>query len=141
LAFQHAKLAFERVLIASGVTYTIVRPTAFFKCLPGQVDRMRKGKAFLVFGDRQRTACKPISDNDLSEYLADCVEDARLHNRILSIGGPGDACTPRPPRVPKLCAIITSGWLMAKPRPNSENILFSKQRSTGRYGLRVFFGE
>ncbi len=33
LAFQHAKLAFEAELIASGLAYTIVRPTAFFKSL------------------------------------------------------------------------------------------------------------
>jgi divinyl chlorophyllide a 8-vinyl-reductase len=43
LAFQHAKLAFERVLIGSGVAYTIVRPTAFFKSLSGQVDRVKQG--------------------------------------------------------------------------------------------------
>jgi divinyl chlorophyllide a 8-vinyl-reductase len=31
LAFQRAKLAFETVLMESGLTYSIVRPTAFFK--------------------------------------------------------------------------------------------------------------
>jgi divinyl chlorophyllide a 8-vinyl-reductase len=41
LAFQHAKLAFEKALIESGVTYSIVRPTAFFKSLSGQVERVR----------------------------------------------------------------------------------------------------
>ena len=33
LAFQHAKLAFEKILIESGLTYSIVRPTAYFKSL------------------------------------------------------------------------------------------------------------
>ena len=65
LAFQHAKLAFEAELIASGLDYTIVRPTAFFKSLSGQIDRVRRGKPFLVFGDGTLTACKPISDDDL----------------------------------------------------------------------------
>ena len=51
LAFQQAKLAFEKVLIASGLTYSIVRPTAFFKSLSGQLDRVKRGKPFLVFGD------------------------------------------------------------------------------------------
>ena len=38
LQFQHAKLAFEAKLReASGITYSIVRPTAFFKSLAGQV--------------------------------------------------------------------------------------------------------
>ena len=39
LAFQQAKLAFERALITSGITYSIVRPTAFFKSLSGQIER------------------------------------------------------------------------------------------------------
>ena len=65
LAFQHAKLAFEKALIESGLTYSIVRPTAFFKSLSGQVERVKRGKPFLVFGDGTLTACKPISDDDL----------------------------------------------------------------------------
>ena len=95
LAFQHAKLAFEKALVGSGLRYSIVRPTAFFKSLSGQVERVRRGKPFLVFGDGTLTACKPISDADLASYLADCLDDARLHNRVLPIGGPGDAMTPR----------------------------------------------
>ena len=95
LAFQHAKLAFEGVLIESGLRYSIVRPTAFFKSLSGQVERVRQGKPFLVFGDGTLTACKPISDDDLADYLADCLDDAGRHHRVLPIGGPGDAITPR----------------------------------------------
>lgn len=95
LAFQQAKLAFERELIASGLTYSIVRPTAFFKSLSGQIKRVREGKPFLVFGDGTLTACKPISDGDLGAYIADCLDDASRFNRILPIGGPGDAITPK----------------------------------------------
>ena len=95
LAFQHAKRAFEAELIASGLDYTIVRPTAFFKSLSGQIDRVRRGKPFLVFGDGTLTACKPISDDDLGRYLADCLDDGDRRNRVLPIGGPGKAITPR----------------------------------------------
>jgi divinyl chlorophyllide a 8-vinyl-reductase len=95
LAFQHAKLAFETVLAESGVTYSIVRPTAFFKSLSGQLERVKRGKPFLVFGDGTLTACKPISDADLAGYLADCLDDESRWNRVLPIGGPGDAVTPR----------------------------------------------
>ncbi len=56
---------------------------------------MRRGKPFLVFGDGALTACKPISDDDLADYLADCLEDDRRWNRVLPIGGPGEAITPR----------------------------------------------
>jgi divinyl chlorophyllide a 8-vinyl-reductase len=95
LAFQRAKLAFETVLVESGLTYSIVRPTAFFKSLSGQIDRVKRGKPFLVFGDGTMTACKPISDDDLGRFLAECVDDDSRHNRVLPIGGPGDAITPK----------------------------------------------
>ena len=95
LAFQHAKLAFEAALVASGMRYSIVRPTAFFKSLSGQIERVRQGRPFLIFGDGRLTACKPISDADLADYIAGCLEDESRWDRILPIGGPGDAVTPR----------------------------------------------
>ena len=95
LAFQHAKLAFEKALIASGLTYSIVRPTAFFKSLSGQLERVKKGKPFLIFGDGKLTACKPISDEDLGDFIAGCLSEQSRHNQILPIGGPGPAITPR----------------------------------------------
>lgn len=95
LAFQHAKLAFERALIDSGLRYSIVRPTAFFKSLSGQVERVRDGKPFLLFGDGTLTACKPIGDDDLGNYLAGCLSDPARHDRVLPVGGPGAAITPR----------------------------------------------
>ena len=95
LAFQHAKLAFERTLAASGMTYSIVRPTAFFKSLSGQMEAIKRGKPFLVFGDGEQTACKPISERDLARFLADCLEDPAKQNAILPIGGPGPAITPK----------------------------------------------
>ena len=91
LAFQFANIAFEQLLIGSGVAFTIVRPTAFFKSLSGQVDRVKRGKAFLVFGDGTLTACKPISDDDLAEYIADSLDNESLRNCFLPIGGPGEA--------------------------------------------------
>jgi divinyl chlorophyllide a 8-vinyl-reductase len=94
LQFQFAKLAFEKQLIESGLTYSIVRPTALFKSLSGQMNRIRTGKSFLVFGDGQLTSCKPISDRDLANYMVQCIADTSLHNRILPIGGPGPAFTP-----------------------------------------------
>ena len=95
LSFQKAKLAFEAELIASGLNYSIVRPTAFFKSLSGQLQRVRQGKPFLLFGSGALTACKPIADEDLATYLADCLDDASRRHRVLPIGGPGPAITPR----------------------------------------------
>jgi divinyl chlorophyllide a 8-vinyl-reductase len=95
LEFQKAKLAFEQELITSGLDYSIVRATAFFKSLAGQVARVKRGKPFLMFGDGRLTSCKPISDDDLGRYLAECVSDPSRSNRLLPIGGPGPAITPR----------------------------------------------
>jgi divinyl chlorophyllide a 8-vinyl-reductase len=95
LAFQQAKLAFEAALIGSGLRYSIVRPTAFFKSLSGQIARVRRDRPFLVFGDGTLTSCKPISDDDLADYIAGCLTDESQWNRILPIGGPGAAITPR----------------------------------------------
>ena len=94
LAFQQAKLAFEKELRESGLVYSIVRPTAFFKSLSGQIKRLQQNKPFLLFADGQLTACKPISDPDLGMFIAECLSDPAKHNRILPIGGPGDAITP-----------------------------------------------
>ncbi len=94
LTFQKAKLAFEQELMASDIDYSIVRPTAFYKSLSGQINRVREGRAYLVFGDGRLTACKPISDADLGRYLAECLDDPARRNRILPIGGPGPAITP-----------------------------------------------
>jgi len=94
LEFQRAKLAFEEALQGSGIDWTIVRPTAFFKSLSGQVARVRDGKPYLLFGDGRLTACTPIHDDDLGAFLAGCVTDPEARNRILPVGGPGPALTP-----------------------------------------------
>jgi divinyl chlorophyllide a 8-vinyl-reductase len=95
LAFQHAKLAFEAELMASGVDYTIVQPTAFFKSLSGQVNRVKAGKPFLIFGNGELTRCKPISDDDLARFIAACIDNPGAMGRILPIGGPGPAISLR----------------------------------------------
>jgi divinyl chlorophyllide a 8-vinyl-reductase len=95
LAFQHAKLAAEAALRDSGLAWTIVRPTAFFKSLSGQIGRVRAGRPYLIFGDGRLTACKPISDGDLAAFIADALDDPAARNRILPVGGPGPAITPR----------------------------------------------
>jgi len=95
LAFQRAKLAFEAELQQSRLAWSIVRPTAFFKSLAGQIPRIQAGKPFLMFGSGDGPACKPISERDTACYIADCLEDPGLERRILPIGGPGPARTVR----------------------------------------------
>ena len=95
LAFQHAKLKFEAELQASGIGYTIIRPTAFFKSLSGQVARVKAGKPFLIFGDGNLTRCKPISDDDLARFIAGCIGNPQALGKVLPIGGPGPAISLR----------------------------------------------
>ena len=95
LEFQRAKLAFEAELINSELTYSIVRPTAHFKSLAGQIARVQDGRPYLVFGDGRQTAAKPISDRDLGRFVTLCLSDADKQNTIRPIGGPGPALTPR----------------------------------------------
>lgn len=99
LEFQRAKLKFEADLMReaeedNGFTYSIVRPTAFFKSLGGQVELVRDGKPYVMFGDGKLCACKPISEQDLASFIADCVLSEDKINQVLPIGGPGKALTP-----------------------------------------------
>ena len=94
LEFQRAKLKFETELMESGLIWSIVRPTAFFKSIAGQVEAVKNGKPYVMFGDGRLTACKPISERDLASYVVNCIEDSAMQNKILPVGGPGKAITP-----------------------------------------------
>lgn len=99
LEFQRAKLRFEDELAAEAArdaafTYSVVRPTAFFKSLGGQVEVVKKGNPYVMFGDGRLCACKPISEENLSSFIADCIFDHDKANKVLPIGGPGKALTP-----------------------------------------------
>lgn len=94
LAFQQAKLRFESALYDSPVPATVIRATAFFRSLVGQLARVQAGKPFLVFGSGERTACKPISDRDLARFIVGQLDEPREGTVQRIIGGPGPAITP-----------------------------------------------
>ncbi|XP_037420907.1 divinyl chlorophyllide a 8-vinyl-reductase, chloroplastic-like [Triticum dicoccoides] len=99
LEFQHAKLKFEDKLAAKAArdpafTYSVVRPTAFFKSQGGQVETVKKGNPYVMFGDGKFCACKPICEEDLASFIADCIFDQEKANKVLPIGGTGKALTP-----------------------------------------------
>lgn len=95
LEFQKAKLKFEAELqTTDDITYSIVRPTAFFKSLAGQVESVKKGGPYVMFGDGHLAACKPISEEDLAKFMADCVTESDKIDQVLPIGGPGEALDP-----------------------------------------------
>jgi divinyl chlorophyllide a 8-vinyl-reductase len=94
LAFQYAKLKFQTELMSSGIRYSIVLPTAFFKSLSGQITRIKQGKSFLVFGSGRQTSSLPISEIDLAKYLSNCISHIEFWNKSLPVGGPGPVITP-----------------------------------------------
>lgn len=100
LAFQREKLRLERELVRlgeenEGFSYVVVRPTAFFKSLGAQVDRVKNGKAYVMFGNGDLARCNALSEADLARFIGECVQDVGKRNRILPVGGPGDAVTPK----------------------------------------------
>ena len=95
LAFQFEKLAFEEELKKSGLNFSIIRPTAYFKSLSGQIENIKKGKPYVYFGDGQITQCNPISEKDLSLYILSCIKDKTKWQKILPIGGPKQSITPK----------------------------------------------
>ena len=94
LQFQQAKLKFEAELTSQNdLTYSIVRPTAFFKSVSGQLEVVQKGAPFVMFGDGKVTRCNPISEADLATYLIDCISDKSRSNKIINLGGPDEPLT------------------------------------------------
>ena len=83
LAFQFEKLAFEKELANSGLNFSIIRPTAYFKSLSGQIENVKKGKPYVYFGDGELTRCNPISEKDLSQNILYCKEDKNKWKKIL----------------------------------------------------------
>ena len=94
LQFQQAKLKFEDALTSQNdMSYSIVRPTAFFKSVSGQLEVIQSGAPFVMFGDGEVTRCNPISEADLSTYLIDSITDKTRENKIIDLGGPDEPLT------------------------------------------------
>ena len=94
LQFQQAKLKFEADLTnQSSMTYSIVRPTAFFKSVSGQLEVIQQGAPFVMFGDGEVTRCNPIAESELAEYLVDSITDKSRENKIINLGGPDEPLT------------------------------------------------
>ena len=71
--FQFAKLKLEEeIRKITSISHSIVRPTAFFKSLDGQIESVQKGLPILYFGDGT-CAANAISEKDLANYLITCA--------------------------------------------------------------------
>lgn len=100
LEFQRAKLRIEAELQQMAqsdpdFSYSIVRPTAFFKSLAGQIDRLKKGSSFVMFEDGELCKCNALSETDLARFMVLCAREEEKRNQILPVGGPGKPVTPK----------------------------------------------
>ena len=97
LKLQQAKLKFEQALQSqTEMTYSIVRPTAFFKSVSGQFESILQGNSYVLFGDGAVTRCNPISEEDLAQFMLDCASPEMKDDRwgkILNVGGPDNPLT------------------------------------------------
>ena len=73
------------------MTFSIVRPTAFFKSVSGQYESILQGNSYVLFGDGAVTKCNPIAEEDLAKFMCDSALEEYKDQRwgkILNVGGP-----------------------------------------------------
>ena len=88
MSLHRAKYAAEQELRASGLGFTIVRPTAFLETWVSVIggELRTKGQA-LVFGPG-KNLINFVSVLDVAALVALCVRDRSVSNEVLDIGGP-----------------------------------------------------
>ncbi|MBD2213131.1 SDR family oxidoreductase [Calothrix sp. FACHB-156] len=82
-----AKRAVEKYLEASGVNYTILRPTGLASNLLTLAERFRETGLYLLIGDpKNRTSI--VSTDDLAKIAVDSLTVEGARNQTLAVGGP-----------------------------------------------------
>lgn len=82
-----AKRAVEKYLQASGLNYTILRPSGLASNLLPLAERFRQTGIYLLIGDpKNRTSI--VSTDDLARIAVDSVTIDGARNQIFSVGGP-----------------------------------------------------
>ncbi len=82
-----AKRAVEKYLQASGLNYTILRPSGFSSNLLPLAEQFRQTGIYLLIGDpKNRTSI--VSTDDLAQMAVDSVTAEGARNQIFAVGGP-----------------------------------------------------
>ena len=82
-----AKFAVEKYLQASGLPYTILRPSGFASNLLPLAERFRQTGIYLLIGDPQNRS-SIVSTDDLAQIAVDSAQVQAARNKILPVGGP-----------------------------------------------------
>ncbi len=89
--YYAAKWAMEREVVASGLEYTIFRPSFVFGrdggALPTFIKQVRYSPVVTVIGSGLQKI-QPIWVEDVAEYFAHGVDQPQAANRIFELGGP-----------------------------------------------------
>jgi divinyl chlorophyllide a 8-vinyl-reductase len=94
LQLQQAKLAFEAELAKQDkMTWSVVRPTAFFKSISGQLEAIKSGAPYVLFDDGAVTQCNAIAECELAEFMLDSLVNEEKKNKIMNVGGPDEPLT------------------------------------------------
>jgi uncharacterized protein YbjT (DUF2867 family) len=90
MSLHRMKYAAEQALIASGLPWTIIRPSAFLETWAGLIGAhlADRGKA-LVFGPGDNPI-NFVSVDTVATMIAEAVHDQALRGRILDVTGPGN---------------------------------------------------
>ena len=82
-----AKWAVEQYLQASGLNYTILRPSGFSSNLLPLAERFRQTGIYVLLGDpKSRTSI--VSTDDLARIAVDSATVEGARNQVLPVGGP-----------------------------------------------------
>jgi uncharacterized protein YbjT (DUF2867 family) len=82
-----AKFAVEKYLQASGLNYTILRPSGFASNVLPLAERFQQTGIYLLLGDPlNRTSI--VSTDDLARIAVESVSVSDARNQVLAVGGP-----------------------------------------------------
>ncbi len=82
-----AKRAVEQYLEASGLNYTILRPSGFASSLIPMAERYQQTGLYLLIGDPQ-TRSSIVSTDDLARIAATAPQIDAAKNTVFAVGGP-----------------------------------------------------
>lgn len=88
--FFRVKHAIEERIRRSGLTYVLLRPSAFMETWAGMLsDGIRKNGVAVLFGDGQ-TITNFIAIEDVAEFSVRILEREEIRDEVIEIGGPSN---------------------------------------------------
>jgi uncharacterized protein YbjT (DUF2867 family) len=87
--FHHAHLAkqnAEKILVKSGITYTVLRPSGYFFDFRDLLAAAIAGRYHVV--DEGTAKVQPLHQDDVAAILVASINNTKVRNKIVPLGGP-----------------------------------------------------